>query len=190
MIGFLFVRFCVFMFKLYGWRIPKRFPADLHQYVLVVAPHTSNYDFPIGIAARYLLKLDVKYAAKKELFRFPFNATLRRLGGYPVDRSKNTSFVDQIVEQFNQPGHFSLCITPEGTRSKVTTWKTGFYHMAMKAGVPIMMVGFDYELRVVVVSDPFIPSGNMEADFELMDRFFEKITPRHPEKSKYHDTAQ
>lgn len=185
MLSSIFVWLCVIWFKMRGWRIPKRFPVGLKQYVLAVAPHTSNIDFPIGVAARKLLGLNVQYVAKKELFKFPIAGVLKSLGGYPIDRSKKTNFVEQVVSLFQTEEDFAICVTPEGTRSRVETWKTGFYHMAMKAGVPIMMVGFDYPLRVVVVSDPFMPTGDMEADFAQMDRFFEKIVPKNPANSKY-----
>lgn len=186
MLSSIFVWLCVAWFKVRGWRIPKRFPVGLKQYVLAVAPHTSNIDFPVGVAARRLLGLNVKFVAKAELFKFPVRSILLNLGGYPVDRSKKSNFVDQVVELFQTKNDFAICVTPEGTRSRVETWKTGFYHMAVKAGVPIIMVGFDYPMRVVVVSDPFQPTGDMETDFARMDQFFEKIVPKHPENSKYH----
>lgn len=181
----LFTQFCVWWFKLNGWGFKGGIPTNRKQYVLVVAPHTSNIDFFVGVAARKLLKIDVKYLAKKELFKFPFRGLFLGLGGYPVDRSKNTSLVDQVVGFFNGPEDFALCVTPEGTRKKTETWKTGFYVMAQKANVPIVMCGFDFAKKEVVISEFFTPSGNMEADLQHMHAFFDKIIPKHPELSMY-----
>lgn len=185
MISALFTQLCVWWFKLTGWRIQGAIPFDRKQYVLVVAPHTSNVDFFVGVAARKLLKIDVKYLAKKELFKFPFRGLFLGLGGYPVDRSKKNSLVDQVVGFFNSPKDFALCVTPEGSRKKTDTWKTGFYVMAQRANVPIVMCGFDFDRKKVIISDFFNPSGDMEADLVYMHQFFEKITPKHPELSMY-----
>lgn len=185
MISGLFTQLCVLWFKLSGWKIRGDFDPNVKQYILVVAPHTSNTDFFIGVAARRLLKINVKYLAKSELFRVPFKNLFLNLGGYPVDRSKKNSLVDQVVGFFKRSDDFALCVTPEGTRGKVDQWRTGFYVMAVKAEVPIVMVGFDYKKKEVVVSDFFEPSGELEKDLEFMHGFFEKIHPKHPEKSMY-----
>lgn len=181
----IFEALCIWWFRYTGWTIPKPVPPELKQYVLIVAPHTSNWDFPIGVAARKIMGLHVRYVAKKELFKWPIRGTLLQLGGYPVDRSKKTSFVDQVVGFFDEMDDFAITITPEGTRKKVHKWKTGFYHMAMQAKVPIVMVGFDYASKTIQVSDPFSPTGEMESDFEVFHNFFRQITPRFPEKSQY-----
>lgn len=185
MISKLFTWLCVKWFRWSGWKIPKSPPADLRNYVLVVAPHTSNIDFFIGVAARKLLKINVKYLAKKELFKFPIKSLLINLGGYAVNRTKNTSLVDYVSDKFETEKDFAICVTPEGTRGRVETWKTGFYHIASKAKVPILMVGFDYRKKGVVIAEPFMPSNDMESDMNRMHNFFEKIYPRHPELSSY-----
>jgi len=185
MVSSLFTQLCVWWFKLSGWSIEGTIPREKKQYILVVAPHTSNVDFFVGVAARKLLRIDVKYLAKKELFKFPFRGLFLGLGGYPVDRSKKNSLVDQVVGFFDGPKDFALCVTPEGTRKKTETWKTGFYVMAQKAKVPIVMCGFDYSLKKVVLGEFFEPSGNMEEDLSDMHEFFNKITPKHAELSMY-----
>jgi 1-acyl-sn-glycerol-3-phosphate acyltransferase len=185
MISRLFTQLCVLWFKWRGWTIEGGFPPEMKQYVLVVAPHTSNVDFFVGVAARKLLGINVKYLAKSELFRFPVRRLLLNLGGYPVDRSKKNALVDQVTDFFHEQEDFALCVTPEGTRGKVGQWRTGFYIMAVKAEVPIVMVGFDYKYKKVVVSPPFKPSGDMEKDIRFMHGFFEKINSKHPEKSMY-----
>lgn len=181
----IFEAICIRWFNSNGWTISRRFPPELKQYVLVVAPHTSNWDFMVGVAARKLLGLNVKYVAKKELFFWPIGGTLKRLGGYPVDRSKGAGFVFQIAKLFRTIDDFAVTVTPEGTRGKVGKWKTGFYHMARQAGVPIMIVGFDYEKKVVVVSKPFETTGDMEADIKAIQAQLKGIVPRHPENGMY-----
>jgi 1-acyl-sn-glycerol-3-phosphate acyltransferase len=171
-----------FMFRLAGWQIKGSIDPGLTRYVMIVAPHTSNWDFFVGLAARSILGIDTRYVAKKELFRFPFGWLFRKLGGYPVDRSKNTRFVDSVAAIFNQHDRFSICITPEGTRSYAPKWKTGFYHIALKAGVPIVMVSFDYPTKQVRVEPPFYPTGNMEEDLEYMRNYFRTATGKHAEK--------
>ncbi len=185
MISGLFTQLCLLWFKTTGWSIAGSFPPEKKQYILVVAPHTSNIDFFIGVAARHILKINVKYLAKRELFKFPFEGLFLGLGGYPVDRSKKNSLVDQVVGFFDEDPDFAICVTPEGTRSKTEGWKTGFYVIAQKANVPIVMVGFDYQKKQVIVSDFFDPSGDMEKDILFMHKFFEKIVPKHPEMSMY-----
>jgi len=181
----LFTWLCVRWFRWRGWSIPKYPPEHIRNYVLVVAPHTSNIDFFVGVAARKILRLKAKYLAKKELFKFPIRSLLLNLGGYPVNRSKSTSLVDYVVEQFKTVPNFAITVTPEGTRGKVEKWRTGFYHIATKAEVPIIMVGFDYKRKWVVMAEPFLPSGDMDSDFSRMHKFFGKIYPRHPELSSY-----
>ncbi len=185
MISRLFVWLCVRWFRLSGWRISKPIPKSLRQYVLVVAPHTSNIDFFVGIAARNVMGLNVKYIAKKELFVFPVKNLLLNLGGFPVDRSKKGSLVDQMADNFKNFADFAITVTPEGTRGKVETWKTGFYNIALKAKVPIIMCGFDYQKKWIVASEPFLPTGDIENDVLLMHKFFGKIIPKHPENSIY-----
>jgi 1-acyl-sn-glycerol-3-phosphate acyltransferase len=185
MISKLFVWLCVRWFRLSGWHAVSYIPKSVRHYVLVVAPHTTNVDFFVGIAARKVLRLKVRFVAKKEIFRFPVKNLLLNLGGFPVDRSKNGSLVEQMTGYYKDIDDFSICVTPEGTRSKVESWKTGFYHIALSAGAPIIMVGLDYQRKWVVVSAPFMPSGDREKDFHSMRKFFGKITPKYPENYSY-----
>jgi len=176
----------VFLAKLYfylnGWKVIGEVPKSLKKYVIIVAPHTSNWDFFIGLAARDILNIDTKYVAKKELFRFPFGWLFKKLGGYPVDRSKTTNFVDAVCDIFKSKDRFSIAITPEGTRSYNPNWKTGFYYIASKAGIPIVMVGFDYSNKKVVVEKPFFITGNIEQDIEFMKDFFRHMKGKNPKQ--------
>lgn len=161
------------VFRLIGWRVVDHRPADLDRCIYVVAPHTSNWDFVIGVFARSIARLGhVKYLAKASLFRPPFGWLFRALGGYPVDRSKSTNLVDQVVHYFRTVPHFSIAITPEGTRRHVDRWKTGFYHIAVQAGVPLVLASMDYARKRVTFREPFTPTGDVEADIAwMMDHF-------------------
>jgi 1-acyl-sn-glycerol-3-phosphate acyltransferase len=172
----------VLLFRLAGWKVTRGISPDLKRFVMVVAPHTSNWDFMVGLAARSIMRIETKYVAKKELFKFPFGMLFRALGGYPVDRSKSNNFVDAVVDLFNTKKTFSICLTPEGTRSYSPNWKTGFYYIALKAKVPIVMVAFDYKNKEVSAEPPFWPSGDEEKDIAFMKAHYRRISGKYPEK--------
>ncbi len=178
----MFLQLSRFIFYLTGWQVKGLVPVSLDQFIMTVAPHTSNWDFFLGLAARSILRLDTKYVAKKELFRFPFGGIFKKLGGYPVDRSKNTNFVDAVAVLFKNNKRFSIAFTPEGTRSYAPKWKTGFYYIALKAKIPIVMVSFNYATRTVSVEPPFMPTGNLETDLEFMMNYYRKTPGKFPEK--------
>lgn len=182
MIVKLFTWLCVVWFRGAGWKISGGFPEEIRQYVLVVAPHTSNIDFFVGVAARKILGLRVGYLAKKELFTFPIKKLLLNLGGVPVDRSKSSSLVEQVARRFEEDPDFALTVTPEGTRGKVTDWKTGFYHMALAANVPVIQVGFDYKSKTVVIAPPRHLQKDKEEEIKAMQAFASTIHPRHPKR--------
>ena len=170
-------------FRLLGWKITGNFPQDIPKYIIIVAPHTSNLDFFVGVFVRAIIPQigDAKYLGKKELFRPPFGWIFRVMGGYPVDRSKHTNLVDAIVDIFNSKEEFIIGIAPEGTRKRVEKLKTGFYYIAIKAKIPIVMVGFDYPKREVIIERPFHPSGDIEEDMASIMSFFRGITGKIPE---------
>lgn len=171
------------IFMLLGWRIEDRRPPGLDRYIVVVAPHTSNWDFPIGLCTRSLAPMgDVKYLAKKELFKPPFGWLFRALGGYPVDRSRHANMVDAVVELFNTGAITKIAITPEGTRKYQPNWKTGFHHIAMKAGVPIILGSFDYSRKLVELSAPIELSGDLDTDIARMKDYFRSRKGRFPEQ--------
>ncbi len=172
----------LFFFKLFGWKVKGSFPADLKKYVVAVAPHTSSWDFPIGLAARSILRIpSARFLGKSQLFKPPFGWLFRALGGYPVERSTSHDMVDQVVKIFNDHDQFILALAPEGTRKKVEKFKTGFYYIAKKADIPIIPVGFDFEKKEVIVGQPFYPSHDVEADFESLYSFYRKVKGRNPE---------
>lgn len=171
-----------FWFKLFGWKIAK-YPPRLKKYVIAVAPHTSNWDFGVGYCVKHISDLHPNFLAKNSLFKIPLVGWfLRNMGGVPVDRSRNVKLVDQMVEKFGELDQFIVAITPEGTRAYSEKWKTGFYYVAQKAGVPIVMAGLDYGTKLVTFSDPFYPTGDVEKDLEFMKDFFRPMKGKYPEK--------
>ena len=175
-------RICGWILRTFGWKITQLPPEDVKKYILVVMPHTSNWDFPVGLLVRCSLGKDFKYIAKSSLFKPPFGALFRALGGYPVDRSKSTRFVDAVAEIFNSKEEFVITITPEGTRKKVDHLKTGFYYLALQAKVPLVLTRMDWGRHEVAFSDPFYVSGDLEADLQKILPFFQRATGKHPEQ--------
>ena len=145
------------------WRIAGALP-NVPRMVLIGAPHTSNWDFVVGIATAWALSVRVTWIGKQELFRGPFDRFFKWLGGIPVDRSVSTGFVDQTVTTLRGLERFMLALSPEGTRKAVTRWKTGFWYIATGTGVPIVLVTFDRALRTIHLGPTLTPSGDAEAD--------------------------
>jgi 1-acyl-sn-glycerol-3-phosphate acyltransferase len=168
-------------FKINGWKIQGGIPPGIKKCVLIAAPHTSNWDFLYGSFAWTLFGLKVNYLIKKEWFRFPFKGLMRSLGGIPVDRSKHTNLVDAMVELVNSKDEIIVLMTPEATRKKVDKWKTGFYYLAMKANIPIVLGKINYGNKMAIIADSFIPSGDIEKDFEIIREFFKDVVGRNPE---------
>ena len=174
-------KFTQFILKIMGWKIVGALP-NIKQYVLIVAPHTSNWDLIIGLCARFAVGVKINFLAKHQLFFFPLGTILRAMGGTPVNRSKKGNRVDQVVVLFQQQEHFKLGLAPEGTRSPVTRWKEGFYHMASQANIPIVMVGFDYPSKEVRVREPFWPTKDISSDFVDILAFFRTIRGKCPKE--------
>lgn len=168
------------IFKLTGWKIQGQAPT-LKKYVLVAAPHTSNWDFVYGLCAWQLYGMKPRYLIKKEFYVFPLNILFHLTGGLPVDRSKSNKLTDAMVEMFEQRDEFIALVPPEGTRKKVERWKTGFYYLAIKANVPIVLGILDYKLKSARLSEPFIPTGDIEKDFATIREFFKGATGKNPE---------
>lgn len=163
-------------FTLRGWKIEGQFPFELNKSILVVAPHTHSFDFFLGLAIRKKMHMDfVHFLGKKELFWGIFGFILRKIGGYPVERSKNANQVDQVVKIYNENERFHIALSPEGTRKKVSRLKSGFYHIAKNAQVPIIMVALDFEHKKVLFAPPFLVSGNEQADKQKIVAFFKGI---------------
>ncbi len=178
-----------FFLRLSGWNTTPvgAFPVKERKYVIIVAPHTSNWDFVIGVFYRSVLRLEkARYLGKKELFKPPFGFLFRWLGGTPVDRTSSQNMVDEVVRLFNAHEEFALALSPEGTRKRVDRLRTGFYNIAKKAGVPIIMVALDFWNKQVIFSDPFYPTADQAQDFEKILLFFRPIKGKIPENGLAH----
>lgn len=171
-----------FIFNSLGWGFNGSFDNMPNKFIIIVAPHTSNWDFPLGILVRTIANITgTKFLGKSQLFRFPFGFIFRAMGGYPVERTKDNNLVDAVVEIFNSKEKFSISLAPEGTRSKVKRIKTGFYHIAKKARIPIYLVGFDYSIKRIIIKEPFYPTENTLADFKYIIQFFSSIKGKRSE---------
>ena len=154
---------------------------DIPRCVMIVAPHTSNWDFVVGLFAKVALGLRARFIAKHTLFRGPFGAVLRWLGGIPVDRSAHGGIVESAVGALRAADQLYLVITPEGTRKKTPAWKSGFHRIAVGAEVPILPVAFDYRKRAIVFQPLFQPSGDYEVDLTALRSGFEAAMAYRPE---------
>lgn len=160
-----------------GWRIDPVMP-DLPKFVVIAAPHSSNWDFIIGIGFLFALRLDARFIGKAELFRGPLGPLMRWLGGMPVDRNQPQGFVDQTIAMFDASEKLMVALAPEGTRKPVEKWKTGFYRIAVGARVPIVPGYFDNGRRAVGLGPPFHATGDAEADLAALRAFYAKIPRR------------
>ena len=175
-------KFYSFYLKQAGWKIEGTFDPDMPKFIAIVAPHTSNFDFPLGLMVRSVMNMkETKYLGKSQLFKFPYGYFFRKMGGYPVERGKNNNWVESAVSIFNEHDQFSISLAPEGTRSKVDRLKTGFYHIAKQANIPIQMIGFDYGRKRVVFAEPFYPTDDIKADFKKIITFFSGMLGKNPE---------
>lgn len=170
-------------FKILGWKIVGTIDPKLKKCVMIVVPHTSWFDFFVGVFTRGIVQIEMNFVAKKELFVFPFNFYFKWMGGNPLNRQKNENKVDTIASIFDKKEVFRLAIAPEGTRKKVEEWKTGFYFIAQKANVPIIPVAFDYGKKEVRIYEPFYPTGTIELDLKFLKSYYKDVLGKKPEKS-------
>lgn len=172
--------------KLMGWRIEGQLP-KLDKFVAIGAHHTSNWDFVIFIAMKFVLRLNARWFGKHSIFRWPFGGLMRAWGGIAIRRDRQLNTVEQAVQAFRENREFILVLSPEGTRKKVERWKMGFYHIARGAGVPIVMGALDYQNRRVVIGPTFYPTGDEQADLATMLAFFRPFVPKKPEYAFHGD---
>jgi 1-acyl-sn-glycerol-3-phosphate acyltransferase len=169
------------LLALLGWRVEGVVP-DVPQCVIVAAPHTSNWDFVVGIGAKLALGLRVHWLGKHTIFKRPFVGLLRRLGGIPVDRAAAEGVVETAVRWFREERQLYLGLTPEGTRQKVERWKSGFHRIAVGAGVPILPVRIDWSARAIGLGELLAPTGDYDVDVERLQRGFDPRMARYPER--------
>lgn len=171
------------VFKVAGWKMDGDIPAGIDKCVIIVAPHTSNFDYFIGMAAKYKLRLPILYLIKEEwLKRFLIGGLMKSSGAIGVTRSERKSMVDQMAELLQNGGKAALVFPPEGTRKLATKWKSGFYYVALKAKVPIVFAALNYGKKVVSVGAHFMPSGDYDKDMDIVRDFYRGVEARHPEK--------
>lgn len=153
---------------------------DVARAVIIVAPHTSNWDFWVGLWVHLVLDLKASFLGKHSLFVWPVKGLLTWIGGIPVRRGAGENVVDQMIAEFAKRDELLLAIAPEGTRKKVAEWRTGFWHIARGAKVPIILVSLDYGRRVLTLGPTITPSDDLESDLRTIKAHFSKVTARHP----------
>ena len=168
------------LYKRMGWTAEVTQPHP-EKYIICVAPHTSNWDFLIGELYNIAEGLGSNFLMKKEWFVWPLGVLFRRLGGIPVYRQKHTSMTDALAQTAMREKTFRLCITPEGTRSRVEEWKRGFYFIAAKAQLPILLYGLDYEQKVIRCTKTIIPTGDVDRDMQEIKRYYKDFHGKYPE---------
>ncbi len=171
----------LFVFKICGWRFIGESTKEMQKCVMAVAPHTSVWDFVWGRLGLWVLQLNAKFLIKKEFFSFPFGGLLKKLGGIPVDRGKRNNLVETAVEMFRKSKKLTIVITPEATRHLTHRWKKGFYEIALKANVPIVMAFVDYEKKEAGVGPIIYPTGNYEEDLKKMEAFYMNVGAKYPD---------
>lgn len=173
--------FTKFLFhKLLGWKIEGDFDRSIKKSVVIVAPHTANFDFVVCSLTRRILGTQINWLGKKALFAWPIGWYFRWMGGEPLDRKKSENKVEAIAEVFDKMDEFRLALAPEGTRKRVDSWKTGYYYIALKAGVPIIPVSLDYPSKTIRIGKEFYPTGEIEKDETILKKFFEGAIGKNP----------
>ena len=177
----MWIKFCNWLlYKQMEWKteVTQDHP---DKYIICLAPHTSNWDFIIGLLYSRAERMKSNFLMKKEWFFWPLGPIFKSLGGIPVHRQKKTSMTDSMAESAKEAKEFKLCITPEGTRSLNPEWKKGFYFIALKAGLPILLYGLDYERKLIQCTKTIIPSGDLEKDMREIKQYFKGFKGKKPE---------
>lgn len=164
-----------------GWKIVGGVPEGLTKAVVIAAPHTSNWDFFLGSMGYHVLGLNAKFLIKKEVFVFPIKKILLSMGGIPIERSKNNNAVETVSGLFTKYEDLCITIAPEATRKLNPNWKKGFYYIALRAKVPILLGLVDYKKKEAGLGPVIYPSGDFEKDFKIIEDFYRPLTARHPE---------
>ena len=165
-----------------GWRIEGLLP-PIPKFVLVGAPHTSNWDLPYTLLMAFALRANIRWLGKEAIFRWPLRGFFQWLGGIPVKRSRSHNLVEQSIHQFHRNKQLILTIAPAGTRKRVMRWKTGFYHIACGAGVPIVLGYLDYRRKAGGIGPVIHPSGNITTDMQSILAFYDRVIGKHPARS-------
>ena len=166
------------LLKILGWKITGERP-EINKYVMIAAPHSSNWDFFCGLLMNLYFKNEVYWMGKKQIFRMPFGGIMKWFGGIPVDRSKTNNLVQSVVEEFSKAESLIVVVPPEGSRSKVHEWKTGFYYIASGAQVPILLGFLDYRKKTGGYGPLFFTTGDIEKDMVKIKEFYKDISAKY-----------
>jgi 1-acyl-sn-glycerol-3-phosphate acyltransferase len=169
------------LLRLAGWRKEGKVP-EFKKYVVITAPHTSNWDLPLALLLALSFRIKISWMGKNSLFRPPFGRLFKWMGGIPIDREKSSGMVERSIEAFRESDAMVLVIAPEGTRRKAERWRSGFYHIAHGAGVPIVLGFLDYRRKVGGLGPAIMTTGDTEADMKGIRAFYIDVTPKHPER--------
>ena len=164
---------------LFGWKVTGTMPTA-PRFVLIVAPHTSNWDFPLAMLTIFATGLRINWLGKHSIFFFPASLILRWLGGEPIDRGVRSGTVEQSIARFARSEQYILGVSPEGTRRAAPEWRTGFYRIAVGAGVPIVPAALDYRRKVIEFLAAVVPTGDMPSDVAALRRMFTESMAKHP----------
>jgi 1-acyl-sn-glycerol-3-phosphate acyltransferase len=164
-----------------GWRT-QVIPPGTSRYVLIGAPHTTNWDFVLALLLMTVEQIPIRFMGKDSLFHGPMGVLMRGLGALPVNRREKNNLVDQVAARFAENDELIIGISPEGTRKKASRWRTGFYYIALKAKVPIVMAYLDYQNKVCGLGPSLMPSGDIQADFKVIRAFYSGIVGKYPHK--------
>jgi 1-acyl-sn-glycerol-3-phosphate acyltransferase len=176
------MRWCsLAVLRILGWQISGQKP-PINKYVIIAAPHTSNWDFPVTLMVCFAMRLRIYWVGKSSLFPWPVGWLMRWLGGIPVDRSKANNLVQGTIDAFNHAERLTVVVPPEGTRGKVTHWKTGFYYIAQGAGVPIALAFLDFKEKIGGIGSIFYPTGDITADMQEIQKFYKGISGKNPQQ--------
>lgn len=173
-------RLALLLMRALGWRFSGERPGD-PKFILIGAPHTSNWDFLLTLALVGHFDIPLRYMVKDSVFRGPWGGLLKALGGIPIDRSQSFNRVEKTIQAFQQRDSLVLGILPEGTRKRTEFWKSGFYHIAHGAGVPLILARVDARTRTLVLGKRLMPSGDIEADMKEIADYYEGAQGIYPE---------
>ncbi len=175
-------KIAAFLLRVFGWRTAYE-PPPGPKTIIIVYPHTSNWDFPVGMLFRFYYGIPIRWAAKDSLFRWPVRGLLLRLGGVPINRRNPAGLLDQLAEEYSHSDSLHLCITPEGTRSRTDHWKSGFYRLAMQTGVPVGLGFIDFGKKLAGVERWITLTGDVEVDLEVIRAYYADKKAYAPEKA-------